>query len=1189
MHLTAICKNALVHCYKTVVYALLSLKRNIINPRFPALSLADENLEKTGAFNGFSIFSINKRILLRMKIIALLMFTTFFQVSADSYAQKVTLNEHNASLAKVFGKIKEQTGYLFLYNQEWIAMARKVDIVANKAPLEEVLNACFSNQPLTYAIVNKTIVLKLKENYANKPAQAAVTTPAAQVAIQVKGTVNDEKGLPLPGVSVLIKGTKTGTQTTVNGTYTLSVPDEGSILVFSFIGYERQEVTVGKKTVINITLLPRTDQISEVVVSGYTVQNRAEFTGSSAHIGGKDIENRPLPSFDQALAGQAAGVKITSNGGSLNGVPVFRIRGTNSINLSSYPLIIIDGITSFTGDVGNSAENNPLSTVNTDDIESIEVLKDASATAIYGSRASAGVVVITTKKGKAGKTKVTYDGYYGITKRPKLPKLLGAEDYVMIKNESEVNSGLAPTYFLGKNADGSIQETNWYNYVYQTGHAQNHNLSVSGASESTSYFISLGYTNQVGFLVKNTFARKSARVNLDHRLIKGLHIGTNFTYGDALNNNLTSGVNNTFGLNNLVRESMVLPPNVLPFNADGSYNISGSGLGLGPNTNLTGYYNPLPQLQHDKFSSQSNNFLGLLYAEWELFKGFKAKTNYSINSLNVSNISFSNPYQAGGFATNGSATSRYTTNYRTDFTNTLNYATTLATDHHLSFLAGYQEIHTVINGFSATRTGLSDPYFETFAGGFTTVSAATGNYTENGIRSYFSNMFYDYKKKYLLSASFRRDGFSGLSVTNKYGNFGGASIGWNLSEESFYLNSALAKTVSSIKLRASYGQVGNVNIGDYASSSLYSPGVYGGVATLALSQTGNEALKWETSKKTDIGLNIGLWENMITLDADYYNNNIDGLILAAPQSPSKGIPGNSINTNIGSMYNRGFEFDIQAHVIDKGPFRWTVGFNFSTLKNRVTALANGTDIWTSGLETTNITRVGYSVGSVYVVKTTGVNPANGLRTYLNRNGATVQYNPVTAAWTYLDGTTAPALDAYGDGVVMGPTLPTYYGGFNNTFKYKNFDLYANIVYSGGNQIYNGTKATLLDNRFFNNQVDILRRWTTPGQVTDIPALHYNDQQASGSVLPNSFNVESDRYIKLGTTSLGYTFPVKLYKKTGVSSIRVYGSASNIILYTKYTGSDPEISANGDSNTASGRDKNSVPAGKSFTLGINVGF
>ncbi|SDP76390.1 TonB-linked outer membrane protein, SusC/RagA family [Mucilaginibacter sp. OK268] len=1188
MHLTAICKNTLVHCYKTVVDALLFRKiRNIINSRFPVLPQASENFEKVLVFKGFSNFSINKRILLRMKLIVLLVFTTFIQVSASTYAQNVTLNEHNASLAKVFSKIKEQTGYLFLYNQEWIAMARKVDIVVNKAPLEEVLNACFSNQPLTYAIVNKTIVLKLKENYATKPVQTAVTAPP--VSFPIKGTVNDEKGKPLPGVSVSVKGTKTGTQTDINGTYALNVPDAGGILVFTFIGYERQEVKIGSKTIIDIGLSPRSDLLSEVVVSGYTVQNRAEFTGSSAHIGGKNIENRPLPSFDQALAGQAAGVKITSNGGSLNGVPVFRIRGTNSINLSSYPLIIIDGITSFTGDVGNSAENNPLSTVNTDDIESIEVLKDASATAIYGSRASNGVVVITTKKGKIGKVKVTYDGYYGVTKKPKLPKLLGAADYVTIKDESQVNSGLTPTYFLGKNADGSIQETNWYDYVYQTGHSHNHNLSVSGASESTNYFVSLGYTNQVGFLVKNTFERKSARVNLDHRLIKGLHIGTNFTYGDAINNNLTSGVNNTFGLNNLVRESMVLPPNVLPFNPDGSYNISGSGLGLGPNTNLTGYYNPLPQLQHDKFSSESNNYLGLVYAEWELFKGFKAKTNYSINSLNVSNISFNNPYQAGGYATNGSATSRYTTNYRTDFTNTLNYTTSFANDHHISLLAGYEVIHTVINGFSATRTGLSDPYFESFAGGFTTVSAATGNYTENGYRSYFSNMFYDYKKKYLLSVSFRRDGFSGLSITNKYGNFGGGSIGWNLSEEDFYQKSSLSKTVSSVKLRASYGLVGNVNIGDYASSTLYTPGVYGGVATLALSQTGNLNLKWETSKKTDIGFNIGLWQNRITLDADYYNNNIDGLILAAPQSPSKGIPANAINTNIGSMYNRGFEFDIQAHIIDKGPFRWTAGFNFSTLKNRVTALANNTDIWTSGLETTNITRVGYSVASVYVVKTTGVNPANGLRTYLNRNGETVQYSPVSGAWTYLDGTKAPALDAYGDGVVMGPTLPTYYGGFNNTFKYKNFDLYVNIVYSGGNMIYNGTKATLLDNRFFNNQVDILRRWTTPGQITDIPALHYNDQQASGSVLPNSFNVESDRYVKLGNTSLGYTFPVKLFRKTGISSIRIYGSASNIILYTKYTGSDPEISANGDSNTASGRDKNSVPAGKSFTMGINVGF
>jgi len=870
---------------------------------------------------------------------------------------------------------------------------------------------------------------------------------------------------------------------------------------------------------------------------------------------------------------------------------VIRVRGTNSINLSSYPLIVIDGITSFSGNVGYSAavENNPLSSINADDIETIEVLKDASATAIYGSRAANGVIVITTKKGKLGKARVSYDGYMGIARRPKLPALLGAADYVMIKDEAQVNSGLTPTFFLGKNADSSIQQTDWYNYLYQTGYSQTHNVSIAGASESTHYFVSLNYSDQNGFLVKNAFARKSARVNLDHLLIKGWHIGANFSYSDVANNNLTTGVNNSFGRNNLTRLSMVLPPNVLPFNPDGSYNISGNSLGAGPNKSLTGYFNPLPIIEHDFYASASKSFLGLIYAEWELFKGFRIKTNYSINSLDVSNSSFGNPYQGNAFSSNGSAGVDYASNYRTDLTHTINYSTTVAKDHHVSALAGYEEIHTVINGSSTTRTGVTDPYFQSYAGGFTTISDASGSYTENGFRSFFSNLFYDYKRKYLLSMSFRRDGFSGLAADHKYGNFGGGSIGWNLSEERFYKNSGMANTVSAVKLRASYGQVGNVNIGDYAASSLYSSGTYGGVAALGISQTGNPDLRWETSKKTDIGVNIGLWQNRITLDADYYNNTIDGLILAAPQSPSKGIPGNSINTNVGSMYNRGFEVDIRAHIIDGGALRWTAGFNISTLKNRVTALANNTDIWTASLETSNITRAGYSVGSVYVVKTNGVNPANGLRTYVNRNNETVQYNPVTRVWSRLDGSAVAAMDAYGDGVVMGPTLPTYYGGFNNTVTYKGFDLYVNIVFSGGNQIYNGTRATLLNNNFFNNQQDILRRWTKAGQVTDIPALHYNDQQSSGSVLPNSFNVESGGYVKLGTASLGYTLPARLYNKAGVSSIRVYGSASNFILHTRYTGSDPEISANGDSNTAAGRDKNSVPAGRWYTFGINVGF
>lgn len=1128
-------------------------------------------------------------ILRIMKLTLLLLFASLMQVSASTFGQSVTLSQRNTTLIKVFKEIRKQTGYSFVWSAKEVDKDLAVDASFANSNLTDVLKQLLNKHNLTYAVDKENKVISI--TVAEKPVSILDKVAMAFAQVTISGTIKDEKGLPMPGVTIREKGTNNIVISGANGDFKMTVANQDAVLVFSFVGYQQQEVGIQSKSVINVTLSPATEQLRDVVVSGYTVQNRAEFTGSSAHIDGKNIENRPLPSFEQALAGQAAGVKITSNGGALDATPVFRIRGTSSINLSSYPLIIVDGITSFSGNVGFSAAtgNNPLSSINPDDIESVEVLKDASATAIYGSRAANGVVVITTKKGKAGKARVTYDGYYGITKRPKLPELLGAADYVMIKNEAQKNSGITPAYALGKNADGSIQQTNWYDYFYQTRQSQNHNLSVSGASETTNYFVSLNYTKQNGFLVKNTFERKGVRANLDHRLVPGLHIGTNFSYSESLNNNLTTGVNNSFGRNNLTRESMVLPPNVLAYNADGSYNISGNSLGLGPNAISVGYFNPLPIIDNDKYSSAGSNFMGLVYAEWELFKGFKAKTNYSINRLNINNSNFGNPIQGNSFGSNGSATSENNANYRTDFTNTLNYTTTIGNDHHLNVLGGYEEIRTVTNGSSVTRTGLIDPYFQSFAGGFTTISAASGIYTESGYRSYFSNLFYDYKKKYLLSASFRRDGFSGLAINHKFGNFGGGSIGWNLSDESFYANSALAKTVSSVKLRASYGQVGNVNIGDYASSSLYSAGTYGGVATLALSQTGNPDLRWETSKKTDIGLNIGLWQNKVTIDADYYNNSIDGLILAAPQSPSKGIPGNSINTNVGAMYNRGFEFDIKAHIIDHGAFSWTTGFNISTLKNRVTALVNNTDIWTASLETSNITRVGYSVGSVYVVKTTGVNPANGLRTFVNRNGATVQYNPVAGAWSYLDGTAAPAIDAYGDGVVMGPTLPTYYGGFNNTFRYKNFDLFVNVVFSGGNQIYNGTKATLLDNSFFNNQVDILRRWTTPGQVTDIPALHYNDTRASGSGLPNSFNVESGAYIKLGTAALGYTIPVQLYKKSGVSSIRIYGTANNIILHTNYTGSDPEISANGDSNTAAGRDKNSVPAGKSFTLGVNVAF
>lgn len=1018
----------------------------------------------------------------------------------------------------------------------------------------------------------------------------------------ITGKVTDANdGLPLPGVNISL-GRGIGTKTEANGNYSLKVPAGKHTLTFSFIGYGSQQVAV-TSDVLNVTLTSTQNQLSEVVVSGYSSVSKKDFTGSAVKVSAAQIANKPVQSFDQALAGQAAGVNIIQPNGVLNNPPVFRIRGFNSISLSSYPLIIVDGVPVFTGlgnaAASNSAPSNPLGDINPNDIESVDILKDASSTAIYGSRAANGVVVITTKKGKQGKTRVNYDGWVGVTKAFNLPDLLNAQQYVTLKNEARANAGLAPGFAIQKDANGNDVETDWYKVVYQTGISQNHNLNVSGATESTSYFLSTGYSNQESFIKTNSFERKVFRGNVDHHLSKTITIGTNFSYSNSLNKGPNSGSlpGQAYNTGGLARLPLVLNPNVSPYNPDGSYNITSTGtLGLGANTIANNYPNAVVLLDLDKFTSSNTNVIANVYGEWEILKGLKFKTQYNINKLNTNNTTFQNPIAGDGQSNNGLAQNTFQEYNRRDWTNTLNYVGVFG-DHHLNLLAGQEEYHTTNVGTGTQRTNLADSYFNNFQGNFLNVlsDASTGNFqSENGFRSLFGNVNYDYKRKYLLSGTFRRDGFSGLSSNNKYGNFGGGSIGWNIAEEGFFKTSGLAKIFDDFKLKGSYGVVGNVGVGDYASLSLYNSGLYGAAGTIFFNQAGNPDLKWETSKKTDAGINFSMFKGRITADIDYYNNKIDNLILNAPQSPSRGIPGNTIAANVGSMYNRGVEFNITSRNIVKKDFSWTTNFNISTVKNRVTALAQGnSDIFgtTSGLETANITRVGYTLGSIFAVPVAGVNPVNGQRIFINRFGKEVQYNQVgtPSKWTYLDGTTAPAIDGTLDGKIIGKSMPSYYGGLNNTFVYKNFDLNVGITFSGGNKIYNGTQATLRDQRFWNNEVEILDRWTTPGQVTDIPKVVYGDNYSNGSAIPNSSNVQNGAYAKLKNVAVGYKLPSDLVARAGIASVRIYLQATNLAVVTKYKGSDPEVSANGNSNLAPGVDRNTVPSSRIFTFGLNVGF
>ncbi|QDK81090.1 SusC/RagA family TonB-linked outer membrane protein [Spirosoma sp. KCTC 42546] len=1035
---------------------------------------------------------------------------------------------------------------------------------------------------------------------------------AQSTGSRLSGTVRADNGEPLPGANIVIQGSTIGTQTDSNGKFSLQLPQGAKKLVVTSIGFTNQEVPITNATNLDIALVADTRQLSEVIVTGYSSESKKSFTGSAAKIGATQLENRPAQSLDQLLGGQAAGVNIVQPSSALNNTPVFRIRGINSITSSVYPLFIVDGVTVFTGSSGGSVGNNPLSDINPSDIETIDILKDASATAIYGSRAANGVVVITTKKGKKGRTKVTYDGWASFSTPYNLPKMLSPADYVTIKNEARVNAGLTPGFVLGKNADGSDVGTNWYDVAYQTGVSQNHTVSVSGANDATNYFLSVNHSDQNGILRTNTFKRESARVNLEHKLNRSISIGTNLTFSKSVNAGPNSGaigpnsvasssgnnVNTQYiGLQPLARLTYILPPNVPVYNANGTYNINtaNGNIGYGPNSSTLGVfnaYNLQTILDLDKNSSANTTLIGSLFAEIELLKDLKLKTVYGLDNYVVENKEFRNPYSGDGFATNGAATNSTTTYYRSNWTNTLSYNTTFNEDHNLRLLIGHEEIYRKVDGWGAARTGLADPFYTNYQGGFTTITPSANVYSENGLLSYFTNVGYDYKRKYLFSFNFRRDGLSALAAGNKWGNFGGGSVGWNLSEESFYKNASLAKTLSDVKIRASYGVVGNSSLNDYASLSQFSSGTYSGVASLYFGQAGNPDLRWETSKKIDIGLNLGLWNNRVTIEADYYKNTIDGLILNAPQPSSKGIPGNSIAANVGSLYNQGIELSIGANIINKGKFQWNANFNIATLENKVTSLGTGGDIYPTSLSTfgiQNITRVGYSVGSIFAVPTAGVNPANGNKLYINRNDQVVQYNAVTKSFSTLDGATAPVIDNYADGRIQGPSLPTYYGGLNNNLTYGHFDLAVGIIFSGGNKLYNGTRATISDQRYFNNGTFILNRWTTPGQMTDIPKLVWGDSFTGGFSSANTTNVEDGSFAKLKNISLGYRVPVQqLGISKFISSARAYVQASNIYTITKYTGSDPEISINGNSIN-SGKDQNSPVNASVYTVGLNIGF
>jgi TonB-linked SusC/RagA family outer membrane protein len=1035
-----------------------------------------------------------------------------------------------------------------------------------------------------------------------------VSATLAMAQRSVSGQVSDEQGEPLIGATVTSPGTSAGASTDINGVFRLSLPSNATSLKIAYTGFVTQEVTLDGSNTYTIVLKTDDKALGEVVVVGYGTQQKRAVTGTISTIKGDDISALPAQSFDQLLQGRAVGVNVNIPNGVLNNPPVFRVRGINSINLSSFPLVVIDGVPTYTGDFSqNSAANNPLSSINPNDIESIEILKDASATAIYGSRASAGVVLITTKRGKKGKTKVSYDTWASLTQATRIPDVLNAQQYVEVKNEAAANAGLVgPQFFLDSIA-GRLIDTDWADYTYRTGFSHNHGLSFSGGTEQTTYYMSLGYTEQEGMIVANNFKRLSTRLNLDHKLTKNIKIGG--TIGYANNNNTAPNTGSlsgqAFNTSGLGRLAFVTAPNIDPYlyDANGNrltgnaqYNVASNNQpGRGKNKQQVGFANVVPIIDLNRFSSESDQIQASAYAQIELLKGLVVKTQYGIDNIAGENVQFWTGLHGDGFGTNGLASNIFVRNKRWNWQNTLNYDLTVAERHGFGFLVGTEEQRTTVEGWGASRTQLADPFFTTFQGNFTTINPAGNFQGENYLLSYFGRFNYEFNKRYFLTANIRQDEYSAYAPGEKKGIFWGVSGGWALSEEGFWKD-LFGDKANYFKIRGSYGTVGNANgIGDFASQSLYGSGLYGAVPTIGYSQAGNPLLSWESSKKTDVGVVFGLFNDRLQGEYTYFINKIDNLIQNAPQSPSKGIPGNTIAINIGAMENVGHEFGLSSTVVDKGKFSWKTNINVTFMQNEVTELFENSDIYstTAGLESTNIIRVGESVGSIFAVQTQGVNSANGRRLFVKKDGTIVQYNHVVptgqSRWTTLDGATASAASLIADGKVIGPALPTWFGGWDNTFTYGNIDLNIQANYAGGNYIYNGSKAGLRDQRFWNNSTDVLDRWSESNTDGSIPRVVFGDNVSNGSALPISENVEKGDFFRIRNITLGYRFPTRWLDGAHISGLRVYGTVNNAFLFTNYTGTDPEVSTNGNSNATPGVDRNTVPMSKTYLVGLNLSF
>jgi len=1101
------------------------------------------------------------KLLLCMKLTIFLFVISIFAATANSYSQQSRFNLHyeNVTIKEVLNEIKSQSNLQFFYSNDDFDINRKVNVRVSDASIEDVLNQILREMGVSYKISDNVVIISrsdVKWSFGKN-----------QQSFGVKGKVTDENGVPLPGVTVVVKGTVRGTITEVNGHYSLPDIKANDILVFSFVGMRSREIEVLGKTSVDVVLEEETVGIEEVVAIGYGTMKKSDLTGSVASVSATDLAAYPALGATQAIQGRASGVMVTSKNGEPGTEPRVRIRGGTSINASSDPLYVVDG---FAGGTVPAPE----------DIQSIEILKDASATAIYGSRGANGVVLVTTKSGIAGKTRVELNTSYSVQEIGKTLDMLNGQEFAELMNDMYVNDGLTTVPYPDPQQYG--KGTDWQDEIFRTGILQNYQLSVSGGKENIKFYTSANYYGNKGSIINSDFNRISGLTNLDISVNDHIKLGTkmNFirTTRDGLRTQEASGSTTGTGV---IMAALKFEPVQGIYNEDGSYTRHKIG---------DPHDNPVAIAKEREDNTVADVFQGNSYAEIDLLKNLIFRSTFGVQIYNSRNGQYVPKTLTGGeiYGGIGSISSNKNTVLLNE--NYLTYNKELNELNKLSLMAGYSYQSYRSEYWNASnRNFISDSFSFWNLGGGSNYQSASSSLTEWELASFYGRFNYNFANKYLLTFTGRYDGSSRFGANNKWAFFPSGALAWNVKEESFLKD---VSELSHMKVRVSYGLTGNTEIGSYKSLALFTPSTTiqdGSTVNAVIPYTvANDNLTWESTAQSDFGIDIGLFDERLIFTADYYYKKTSDLLYNVPLPEYSGF--STSLQNIGSVENKGWEFALTT-VNSNTAIKWNTNFNISFNRNKILKLAGGDVLYMTvpghiNSTYSQILREGEVVGAFYGWVTDGIyQQGDDFSAEAGKVPGNIKYRDVNGRDTNgkLDGKPDGVVNS-DDRIIIGNPHPDFIFGFNNEFSYKNFDL--NIFFQGsvGNDMLNYTRLELDRLAGYNNATkDALRRWTPTNTDTDVPmASGANKAEVSTRW------VEDGSYIRLKNLSLGYNVQGNILKRCHLSKFRVYVSAQNLITITKYTGYDPEVSYS-DSNTNVGLDYGSYPNVKSLTIGVNIGL